>query len=51
MGRSYNDVVKIGEIAKDEIMSERVISFCTLKETTQGIQNWAKILSSRRNMM
>ncbi|XP_070010912.1 uncharacterized protein [Nicotiana sylvestris] len=39
VGRPFNDVVKMGEMVEDGLKSSKIMSYSTLKATTQAIQN------------
>ncbi|XP_070028104.1 uncharacterized protein LOC107768811 isoform X2 [Nicotiana tabacum] len=48
VGKSFNDVLKIGEMVEEGIKSSKIISYSALKYTTKDIQNISVSLGGRK---
>ena len=48
MGKSFIEVLKMGEMIEDEIKTDRIVSFTALKATTQAIQGGSGAFGGRK---
>ncbi|XP_070020801.1 uncharacterized protein [Nicotiana sylvestris] len=48
IGKPFNDVVKMGEMVEEGLRSSKIVSYSTLKATTQAIQNDTGSLSGQK---
>ena len=50
MGKSFMEVLKMGEMIEDEIKTGRIVSFAALKATTQAIQGGSGAFGGKKRM-
>ncbi|XP_070008067.1 uncharacterized protein [Nicotiana sylvestris] len=48
IGKPFNDVVKMGEMVEEGLKSSKIMSYSSLKATTQAIQNDARSLPGQK---
>ncbi|KAM3322816.1 hypothetical protein P3S67_003967 [Capsicum chacoense] len=49
LGKPFIEVLKMGEMIEDEIKFDRIMSFATLKATTQAIQKGSGSVGEKKN--
>ncbi|PHU25740.1 hypothetical protein BC332_04072 [Capsicum chinense] len=49
LGRPFIEVLNMGEMIEDRIKTGRIVSFSTLKTTTQAIQKGSKSVGGKKN--
>ncbi|KAF3628605.1 hypothetical protein T459_00339 [Capsicum annuum] len=49
LGKLFIEVLKMGEMIEEEIKTGRIVSFATLKATTQAIQKGSGSVGGKKN--